>query len=84
MKNGMEKYPQTLLNVRVQAEVDLNLPQIRDAVSAAETQLGSRGRVLLRASGTEPLIRVMVEGEDQREVKQLSQQIADTVAAVRG
>jgi len=81
IKQGMEKYPQTLLNVRLNGEVDLNNPKIQQAVRDAEQQLGDRGRVLLRASGTEPLIRVMVEGEDETEVNQLSQHIAQAVSA---
>jgi len=80
IKQGMEKMPQTLLNVKVEGVVDCKNPKIQQAVTAAEKQLGNRGRALLRASGTEPLIRVMVEGEDKKEVEQLSQQIALAVS----
>lgn len=75
----MARYPQTLVNVRVQSYPDLDGAVIREAVRFAESQLGDRGRVLLRASGTEPLIRVMVEGEDSAEVKALADQLAAVV-----
>ena len=54
---------------------------MKNVVSHAEGLLNGRGRVLLRASGTEPLIRVMVEGEDEAMVNQLTQEIADSVTA---
>ncbi|MCK5918301.1 MAG: phosphoglucosamine mutase, partial [Cocleimonas sp.] len=80
LKQVMTKYPQTLINVRIQKKIDLNDNQpIQDAVTKAEEQLGSRGRVLLRASGTEPLIRVMVEGDTPTETEQLAKNIADVV-----
>jgi phosphoglucosamine mutase len=62
----MTRYPQILSNVRVAQRVDLDaVPAIRDAVHGIETELGTRGRVLVRSSGTEPLIRIMVEAETQ-------------------
>ncbi|MFV2056135.1 MAG: phosphoglucosamine mutase [Thiohalomonadales bacterium] len=79
LKSGMKKYPQTLVNVKVSGDIDLAKPSISDAVSTAEKQLGERGRVLLRASGTEPLVRVMVEGEDDQEVELLTHDIARVV-----
>jgi phosphoglucosamine mutase len=79
---GMSRYPQRLVNVRVPRKIDLkNALPIQAAVARAEQQLGARGRVLLRASGTEPVVRVMVEGEDREEVAQLADEIA---ACVRG
>ena len=81
-KSGMSKYPQILINVPIQAKIDLdNTPQIQQAVKDAESDLADSGRVLLRPSGTEPLVRVMVEGVDAPKVQQLAQQIADSVAA---
>ena len=77
----MTKYPQTLLNVRVQGEVDLQNKAIQTSVAEVEAQLGSRGRVLLRKSGTEPVVRVMVEGEDKQETQFLAEVIAEAVAA---
>ena len=77
---GMTLYPQTLVNVRVDSAPDLAADGIRSAVREVEEQLGNRGRVVLRASGTEPVVRVMVEGEDQSEVTDVADRIA---AAVR-
>lgn len=74
------KYPQALLNVKVDAEGDLDSnPRISKAVSDVQHQLGDEGRILLRRSGTEPLIRVMVEGENEAQVKRLAKQLADIV-----
>ncbi len=81
-KSGMKKYPQTLINVPMQSKIDINnAPIIQQAVKDAESDLADSGRVLLRPSGTEPLIRVMVEGADAPKVKQLAQQIADSVSS---
>lgn len=80
--NGMRKYPQTLLNVRVAERIDIDRSdRIQAAVRQAEQQLAETGRVLLRASGTEPVIRVMVEGQDASIVKRLAQQLANEVSA---
>ena len=57
---------------------------IRDAIAAAKAQLGEDGRVLVRASGTEQLLRVMVEGKDQAEIEQLAHAIADVVREAIG
>jgi phosphoglucosamine mutase len=80
IKSGMQKFPQRLLNVRISSTVDINnSPTIQSAVADAEQTLGQRGRVLLRPSGTEPLVRVMVEGEDEREVQQIAERLAQVV-----
>lgn len=82
VKSGMSKYPQILINVPIKTKIDLdNTPQIQQAVRDAESDLADTGRVLLRPSGTEPLVRVMVEGVDAPKVQQLAQQIADSVAS---
>ena len=79
-KQGMSKFPQLMINVPRVKFIDLAADRdIKRAVLDAEQQLGSRGRVLLRLSGTEPLIRVMVEGEDDVLVDRLAHQIASTV-----
>ena len=76
----MEKYPQTLINVRLEEQVDvMNVPAVQEAIRAAEQHLAMSGRVLLRPSGTEPLIRVMVEGQDKNVVKQVANDLADVV-----
>ena len=80
LKAGMRRYPQVMVNVRTQQRFNVDeSQQVKNAVREVETELNQRGRVLLRASGTEPVIRVMVEGEDATEVARLSQQLADTV-----
>ena len=80
LKSDMQKYPQVLINVRASRVVDLNNDaEIQKTVKAAEQKLGDKGRVLLRASGTEPLIRVMVEGESEDLVNNLAQELAENV-----
>lgn len=73
-------YPQVLINVTTKQKLDLNNQLIQHAVKQAEAELQDTGRVLLRASGTEPKIRVMVEGENAPQVKALAQKIADVVS----
>lgn len=80
LKSGMQKYPQVLLNVRVEKRVKIDeVDSIKKAVEAVEKKLGNQGRVLLRSSGTEPLIRVMVEGVDKDEVTKYANQLAADV-----
>ena len=80
-KQGMSKYPQTLVNVPIKQTIDITKSKcIQAAVSDAESQLADSGRVLLRPSGTEPLIRVMVEGVDAPQVRTLAEQIASVVS----
>ena len=80
LKSEMTKFPQMMINVKLPKRVDIsqNL-QINQVVAEAEKRLDGRGRVLLRPSGTEPVIRVMVEGEDSVLVNNLVNQIADVV-----
>jgi phosphoglucosamine mutase len=76
----VERYPQVLINVRLERRVDvMSRPRIQDAVRAAETSLGEQGRILLRHSGTEPMVRVMVEGADPRAVQAHAEQLAALV-----
>jgi phosphoglucosamine mutase len=78
---GMPKYPQTMVNVRTDKRLDPGKsPTIQDAVTAAEDELADTGRVVLRASGTEPVIRVMVEGQDEDQVVTLAKRLAEVVA----
>jgi phosphoglucosamine mutase len=78
---GMPKYPQTMVNVRTERRMDPGRSTaIQDAVSVAEDELAGKGRVVLRASGTEPVIRVMVEGEDEKQVLSLADRLASVVA----
>jgi phosphoglucosamine mutase len=80
IKKGMNKLPQVMINVHVSKRVDLNANEaIQSAVKAAEEKLAGSGRILLRPSGTEPVVRVMVEGEDKKQVKELAQELAAVV-----
>jgi phosphoglucosamine mutase len=82
LKAGLQKFPQTMINVPVGANGRKMLsqsPVIRDAVKIIEAELNGMGRVILRPSGTEPLIRVTLEGSDSTQVQRLAQQLADTV-----
>jgi len=83
LKQVMTKYPQTLINVKIKEKIDLaNNSGIQKAVKDAETQMADTGRVLLRASGTEPLIRVMVEAEEEKDTQQHAETIAKIVEKV--
>jgi len=85
LKSGMQKYPQILINVKTGQKINPNTHKgIQQAVKAVENKLGAEGRVLLRASGTEPLIRVMVEGEHEDVVKNYAQQLAEEVQSAIG
>jgi len=76
----MEVYPQILLNLKVKARQDLKkVPQAQQAIQAAENQLKGRGRLLVRFSGTEPLLRVMAEGENQAEITEVAQDLVQTL-----
>ncbi|PWK48517.1 phosphoglucosamine mutase [Pleionea mediterranea] len=81
LKSGMTKFPQNMINVRLPSKNSKPLDNdvVKAEVKEVEQQLADKGRVLLRASGTEPLIRVMVEGEDAALVKQCSQHLAEVV-----
>jgi phosphoglucosamine mutase len=87
LRHGVVKFPQRLVNVRLahgSAADALSAPQVREAVREVENVLGAAGRVLLRPSGTEPLVRVMVEGEEAAQVEHLAGQIAEAVRAAVG
>jgi len=73
-------YPQVLLNVRVKEKVDLSsVPPVASAIAAVESRVGTDGRVLIRYSGTEPLLRVMLEGKREDEIRAWAQEIVDVV-----
>jgi phosphoglucosamine mutase len=77
---GMTKYPQTLVNVEMSERIDIDQDEtIQAAVRDAESVLAETGRVLLRPSGTEPLIRVMVEGQDDSQVQRVARELAEVV-----
>lgn len=76
-------YPQLLRNIRFVGKSPLNEPQVHEARKAAEKRLGEHGRLLLRESGTEPLVRVMVEAEDEALVKEVVEDMCDSINAIQ-
>uniref|UniRef100_UPI003D0C010D phosphoglucosamine mutase n=1 Tax=Gynuella sp. TaxID=2969146 RepID=UPI003D0C010D len=85
LRLGMSKYPQCMVNVPIASKINPDdFPQISKAVEIAEQELADKGRVLLRPSGTEALIRVMVEGQDADQVESLAHRIADVVVESAG
>ena len=73
-------YPQVLLNVRVREKADLKtVPPIASVISRVESRVAGQGRLLVRYSGTEPLLRVMLEGKQQDEIRAWAQDIVDVV-----
>ena len=83
LANEMEQYPQILINVPVKQKQGWeNKAEIKAAIDKAEAELGDTGRVLVRASGTENLLRVMVEGKKQEQIERLANEIADVVKVV--
>ena len=76
----MTKYPQRMINVAMVRPIDVATSEpIQSAVREAEARLNGKGRVLLRPSGTEPLVRLMVEGEDETLVEKQARLLADIV-----
>ncbi|NCF20746.1 MAG: phosphoglucosamine mutase [Haliea sp.] len=85
VRAGITMCPQTMINVAIDAKVVLeDFPELTAAVSAVEEGLGKRGRVLLRPSGTEPVVRVMIEGQNAQEVEQLCTGLAQEVGRILG
>lgn len=83
LKKRVTKLPQHMINVPSQyPEKVMQSPKIKQALLSIENELKNRGRILLRPSGTEPVVRVMVEGKDANEVKRLTEQLADLVRSV--
>lgn len=82
LANEMKVYPQTLVNVRVSDFGKARFPhdeEIKNAVAATEKELGADGRVLVRVSGTEPLVRVMLEGSDEKKIAVLAEELAQVI-----
>ena len=81
LTSGFVAYPQVLVNVRVRSRQDLDsIPAVASRIREVDALLAGRGRLLVRYSGTEPLLRVMIEGEDQARIEALAQSVADEVA----
>jgi phosphoglucosamine mutase len=80
LASELTTYPQVLVNVRVGRKVDLKtVPEIAQVMAAVESRLAGNGRLLIRYSGTEPLLRIMIEGQDQHEIAAWAYEIADAV-----
>lgn len=80
LTNGMQRYPQILVNVRVREKLPFaGLPGVQEVARQIETELGDRGRLLLRYSGTESLARVMIEGEDEQTIKAQADRLATAI-----
>jgi len=85
LTDGFERYPQVLVNVTVREKRPLSeLEEVQKLVGEVERALGDGGRLLLRYSGTEPLARVMIEGEDQTEIEEYAERLAGTIRQVLG
>ena len=83
LTEGMPRYPQTMFNVKTKKRLNPeSFPEILEAVADAEVKLAKSGRVVLRASGTEPVIRVMVEGQDKQQVLKLAKSLVEVVTKV--
>lgn len=79
----MEAYPQVLKNIRTAASINVDLvPNFPETVRKMEKKLGEKGRILVRASGTEPVIRVMVEGESQKEINRMADELGEMISRV--
>ena len=79
---ALTSYPQVLVNVRVKVRTDVStVPAVANAMQAVEARLAGQGRLLVRYSGTEPLLRIMLEGKDQGEISAWANEIADAVRA---
>jgi phosphoglucosamine mutase len=80
LASDLVSYPQVLLNVRVRQRVDLTtVPAVAAALARVEARVAGQGRLLVRYSGTEPLLRVMLEGKHEPEIRAWAQEIIDTV-----
>jgi phosphoglucosamine mutase len=85
LRQVMQRFPQVLVNLRVRSKPDVaTLPEVAKAIRHAERELGERGRVLVRYSGTEPLLRVMIEGEREPAIQRLADDIAEAARVAIG
>ena len=85
LASDLVSYPQVLMNLRVRERVDLAaVPAVAEAIARVEAKVAGQGRLLVRYSGTEPILRVMLEGRDDAELRAWGQEILDAVAAQAG
>jgi phosphoglucosamine mutase len=84
LAGAMRTYPQLLVNVNVADKQCIERDRgVREAIEQAEKALVGRGRILVRPSGTEPLVRIMIEGQDEAEMRKLAQNVADRISAAQ-
>jgi len=82
LADDLKTYPQVLKNVRVREKVDLTtIPQLAAVMKKVEDRLSGQGRLLVRYSGTEPLVRVMLEGQDREEIEAMATEIVEALNA---
>jgi phosphoglucosamine mutase len=85
LAGDLATYPQVLLNVRVRERTDLkSLAPVAEVINRVESRLAGNGRLLVRYSGTEPLLRVMLEGRDEHEIRAWAQEIIEVVKEYLG
>jgi phosphoglucosamine mutase len=85
LADDLTTYPQVLLNVRVREKAELAaIPEVAAAMKKVEDRLGANGRLLVRYSGTEPLLRVMLEGQNRDDIDRWAHDIADAVKGALG
>jgi phosphoglucosamine mutase len=85
LARALVTYPQVLVNVRVRERVDyMRIPAIADSIRRVEERVNGQGRLLIRYSGTEPLLRIMIEGQNDGEIRQWANDIAAAVTAALG
>jgi phosphoglucosamine mutase len=85
LASALVTFPQVLVNVRVRERADYTkIPAIADSIKRIEERVNGQGRLLIRYSGTEPLLRIMIEGKNDGEIRQWANEIADTVKAQLG
>ena len=83
--NGLEEFPQVLLNVDVSKKEDFSAyPEIKDMMGNIQKSLGSRGRLNVRYSGTEPVARIMIEGEDHKKIAGMADRLAQVIIKYLG
>jgi phosphoglucosamine mutase len=82
---SLTPFPQILVNIRVRSKPDIDtIPDVARAIADAERQIKDRGRVFVRYSGTEPLLRIMMEGPDEQEIRSLTNSIGDAAKRMLG
>ena len=78
----MTKYPQVLINIKTESKVNLNDSKLLELIGAVESKLSDKGRLLVRKSGTEPLVRVMVECVDNALATESAKQISEAIQSM--